>query len=148
MSKQLNIETGLQEYELNDAVTLKFNPTDSFFVERMYNACMELDKKQRGYEAKAEAIKDDVKAVIELNHDMDAAMREIMNGLFDMDICTPLVGEMNVNALAAGFPIWANIMAALFDEIDDTTLTEAKLSRERVDKYTKKYNKASKRYNR
>ena len=57
------------------------------------------------------------------------------------DICTPLFGELNLYALANGFPIWANLLFALVDEMDTAYAREQKLTNPRISKYTKKYHK-------
>lgn len=43
--KELSFETGLVTYDLNGLVQVTFNPTDSAFVERLFNAFDALDKK-------------------------------------------------------------------------------------------------------
>ena len=50
--KELNFETGLVTYSLNGGkCQLSFNPTDSNFVEKLFNAFDTLDKKQEAYKA-------------------------------------------------------------------------------------------------
>ena len=44
--KELNFESGLVTYSLNGQCEVSFNPTDSNFVERLYSAFEDLDKKQ------------------------------------------------------------------------------------------------------
>ena len=43
--KELNFDSGLVTYSLNGKCEVSFNPTDSNFVERLYSAFEELDKK-------------------------------------------------------------------------------------------------------
>ena len=47
--KELNFDSGLTTYSLNGKCEVSFNPTDSNFVEKLYSAFEELDKKQEGY---------------------------------------------------------------------------------------------------
>ena len=44
--KELNFDSGLVTYSLNGKCEVSFNPTDSNFVERLYSAFEDLDKKQ------------------------------------------------------------------------------------------------------
>ena len=47
--KELSFDSGLVTYSLNGKCEVSFNPTDSNFVEKLYSAFEELDKKQEGY---------------------------------------------------------------------------------------------------
>ena len=138
--KELNIDTGLVTYNLNDAVQVTFNPTDSKFGERLFNIFEELDKKQNEYIENINNKKDS-KELFEYSRELDKEMRGYLFTLFDMDIVTPLIGNINVFALAGGLPIWANILTALVDEMDSAVTANNELSKKRVDKYTKKYTK-------
>ena len=51
--KELNFDSGLTTYSLNGKCEVSFNPTDSNFVEKLYSAFEELDKKQEGYKAQS-----------------------------------------------------------------------------------------------
>ena len=44
-------------------------------------------------------------------------------------------------ALSGGLPLWANLLLAIMDEMDESVSREIKLSDERLAKYTKKYHK-------
>ena len=46
----LIIETGVKEYDLNDVVTVRFNPTDMNFVKRYYDQIEALENKVGGWE--------------------------------------------------------------------------------------------------
>ena len=52
--KELSFDSGLVTYSLNGKCEVSFNPTDSNFVEKLYSAFEELDKKQEGYKAQIE----------------------------------------------------------------------------------------------
>ena len=47
--KELNFDTGLVTYDLNGKAEVTFNPSDSNFVERLYSAFEDLDKKQGNF---------------------------------------------------------------------------------------------------
>ena len=72
---------------------------------------------------------------------LDGEMREIINDVFEFDVCSGLFGELNVYALAEGLPLWANLLFAIMDEMDETVMREKKAMNPRIAKYTKKYHK-------
>lgn len=52
--KDLIFDTGLVTYNINGKCEFSFNPTDSAFVEKLFNAFDILDKKQDAYKAEVE----------------------------------------------------------------------------------------------
>ena len=46
---ELNFATGIVTYTVNGSCEVQFNPTDSAFVERLFNTFDTLDKKQEAY---------------------------------------------------------------------------------------------------
>ena len=138
--KELNIDTGLVTYNLNDAVQVTFNPTDLVFGEKLFNIFDQLDAKQNEYLENIKAKKDN-RELFEYGRQLDKEMRDYLFTLFDMDIVTPLIGDISVYALADGMPIWANILTTLVDEMDSATTKNNELSKKRIAKYTKKYTK-------
>ena len=136
--KELSIGTGVVTYSLNGACEVLFNPTDSVFIEKMFNAFDTLDKRQESY--KDEVSKNaDKRELFVIARKMDGEMREIINDVFDVDVCSALFGDMNVYALSDGLPVWANLMLTIMDEIDTTFAREQKATNPRISKYTKKY---------
>ena len=117
--KELNFDSGLVTYSLNGKVEVTFNPSDSNFVERLYSAFEDLDKKQEGYKDTIEKMADK-KEIFEFARERDSEMREIIDGLFEVPASEALFGGMNVYALANGLPVWCNLMLAVMDEVDST----------------------------
>lgn len=136
--EKIIFNSGVKEYTLNDSATIRFNPTDSNFLERLYYTFDDLDKKQEAY--KNETIEDG-KEAFRKNRERDAEMREAIDGVLGEGICTALFGNMNVYALADGLPVWANLMLAIIDEMDDSVKAEQKKTSPRVAKYTARYKK-------
>ena len=134
--KELNFDLGLNEYDLGGKVTVRFNPTDVSFLEKLSESFATLDRIQE--EVKREEITDE-KDVYNLAKNLDIRMREIVDALFGMDVCTPLFGEMNLFASAGGLPVWANLMLAIADEVQDSMDSELKQREARIRKYTEKY---------
>lgn len=138
--EKLNFETGIVTFSVNGKCDIDFNPTDSNFVERLFNAFDTLDKKQDSYKSEVERTSNK-REIFDTARKMDAEMREIIDGVFDRPVCKEIFGMMNVYALASGFPVWCNFMLALMDQIDTTFAREQKATNPRIKKYTEKYHK-------
>ena len=136
----LNIETGIVTFSLNGKVDVSFNPTDSAFVKRLFDAFDYLDSKQEAYKAEIEKVADR-KKVFEIARERDKEMREVLDGVFDVPVCAALFGNMNVYALANGLPVWCNLMLAVMEEVDTSFAREQKATNARITKYTAKYHK-------
>lgn len=132
----IKFESGVKEYNLGGKVTVEFNPTDVGFANKMFDAFSALDAKTEEYQKRINENKADVFAI---SRDMDAEMRDIINGLFGKDVCTPLIGDINIYARADGLPLWANLILAVMDVMEVTAQAEDKAAQKRIDKYTKKY---------
>lgn len=55
---EIKFETGIVSFKLNDAAEVSFNPTDSAFVEQIFNTFDELDGKQEAYKAEIDRCAD------------------------------------------------------------------------------------------
>ncbi len=138
--KELKIATGVETYKLNDSVTVSFNPTDAAFMEKLAGAFDTLDKRQEDYKAEVGKAKGKGE-IFDVARKLDGEMREIINDVFEFDVCSGLFGELNVYALADGLPVWANLLLAIMDEMDETVVREKKAMNPRIAKYTKKYHR-------
>lgn len=138
--KELNFETGLVTYEINGGVTVQFNPTDSNFVQRLFDAYETLDGKQEHYKKRVEMMADK-KQVFEFAREQDEEMREIIDGLFGQPVSDEIFGGLNVYAMADGLPVWCNLMFAVMDEIDTGFAREQKATNPRLEVYRKKWDK-------
>lgn len=137
--KELKIETGKREYNLGGKVTVEYSPTDMDFVERVIEAFQRGMRKQDDIEA--EIKETDIDSIFEYARRRDKEMRDLVDGLFGKEVCTPLFGTMNTFARDNGFPLWANVLTAVLDECLDNLPEENKAARARIEKYTKKYQK-------
>ena len=137
----VKIETGLKEFSLNDVVTITFNPTDSVFVKKLYNQIEALESKAEEYNEAFKKAANTVK-IFELQEQADSDMRTALNGLFGVDIVTPLIGDGSTYAYAGGTPLWFNIIVAIMELIEKETGAERKKSAEKIAKYTKKYSQS------
>ena len=138
--KVLQFDTGLVTYHLNEQCDVVFNPTDSVFVEKLYAAFNDLDRKQEAYQEQVSRMTDRAK-IFDLMRERDKEMRELIDGVFDAPVCAMLFGGMNVYAMASGLPVWANLMLAIMDEVDTAFAREQKATNPRIQKYMAKYHK-------
>lgn len=136
----IKFATGLETYSLNGKCDVTFNPTDSAFVERLFNTFDALDKKQEAYKAEVERVADK-REVFEIVRKRDAEMRGMIDDVLGAPVCDALFGGMNVYALADGLPVWCNLMLAIMDEIDTTFARQQKMTNPRIAKYTAKYHR-------
>lgn len=134
----IQFATGLVTYDLNGQCEVSFNPTDSAFVERLFNTFDALDQKQEAYKAEIENIADK-REIFQIARTRDAEMREMIDGVFGAPVCDILFGGMNVYAMADGLPVWCNLMLAVMDEINTSFAREQKLTNPRINKYSAKY---------
>jgi len=138
--KELNFDTGIVTYNINGKCEVSFNPTDSAFVEKLFNSFDTLDQRQETYRAEVERLADK-REIFQTARKMDGEMRDIINDLFGWDVCAAVFGHMNVYAMAGGLPVWANLLLTLMDEIDSGFAREQKATNPRIEKYMKKYHK-------
>ena len=136
--KNLNFSDGLEQYRLNDRVTVRFNPTDVGFLEKLSAAFGKLDALQEEVRASRESITDD-REVFPIARELDGKMRGILNDLFGKEICEPLFGGMNLFASSGGLPVWANLMLAITDEVQSALQGELAAREQRIAKYVEKY---------
>ncbi len=136
----LNFDTGIKTFSVNGKVEVSFNPTDAFFVERLYSTFEELDRKQDSYKAEVSR-EGDKRKIFEIARRMDGEMREMIDGIFQQPVCEEIFGGMNVYALSEGLPVWCNFLLAIMDETDTTFAREQKATNPRIQKYTAKYHK-------
>lgn len=136
--KELVFDNGLVSFSINGAFEVSFNPTDSEFVEKLFNAFDTLDKKQDAYKSEVEKIADK-RQVFQIARQRDKEMREIIDNVFEAPVSEAVFGTMNVYALASGLPVWCNLMLAVMDEVDSTFARERRCTDARIKKYTEKY---------
>lgn len=138
--KELVFDTGLVTFKINGVFEVSFNPTDSEFVNRLFDAFDTLDKKQEAHKAEIEKIADK-KQIFQIARQRDKEMREIIDSVFEAPVSDAVFGSMNVYALANGLPVWCNLMLAVMDEVDTTFAREQKFTDARIKKYTEKYHR-------
>ena len=139
----VNFANGIKTFTVNGICEISFNPTDSFFVERLYDTFDTLDQKQTKYREQVNSLTDN-REIFKVSRAMDEEMRADVNSIFGKDVCGELFPNMNVYAMGDGLPAWANFLLAVIDEVDDSAQAEQKRTSARVDKYLAKYRKYQK----
>lgn len=130
MPKALTFETGLVEYDINGAATVRFNPTDETFTQNLYETFKELDKMQASF-----AEGDDFSQFIGLDKDMRGCIDKLLGeGVSDALFC-----GMNCYALADGLPAWTNLILALLYEVTEAYEREFGKTDSRVKAHKAKY---------
>ena len=140
--RELKFSDGLEEYSLNGRVTVRFNPTDASFLEKLTTLFSALDALQEEVSALQATIpEDDDSAVLALARDLDGRMRALLDDFFGEPVCDALFGSMNLFASAGGLPVWANLLLALSEEVENAMQGELSAREKRIAKYTAKYKK-------
>lgn len=136
----ISFDTGIVTYNINDAAEVRFNPTDTYFVSKLYEVFDKLDSKQEAYKNRIEQCADN-KKIFEVAREMDTEMRVEIDNLFGAPVSEAVFGYTNVYALADGLPLWANLFLAVMDVVDTSFAREQKAANPRIAKYTAKWNK-------
>ena len=135
--KQLDFSTGVQEYTLNGRVNVSFNPTDVVFLERLTQTLEKLDALQEELNAVRGSLNE--ADVFPFAKEQDKKMRTVLDALFDVPVCGALFGSMNLYASAGGFPVWANLILAVYEEVETAMQGELTAREQRIAKYVDKY---------
>ena len=137
--KDLTISTGLTEYRLNNKVSICFNPTDVVFLERLTQTLEKLDALQEELNTARTTLTE--ADIFPFAKEQDKKMRAVLDALFDVPVCEALFGFMNLYASAGGFPVWANLILAVYEEVGAAMQGELTAREQRIAKYVDKYRK-------
>ncbi len=143
--KELNFDDGRVTYSINGCAEVVFNPTDTAFVERLNNAFELLDKKQEEQKKRINSIGSEKREIFRVARELDAEMREIIDGVFEQPICNAVFKNYNVYALSNGLPVWSVLLLTIMDEVDAGFERSQKQQNPLLKKYTAKYKKYQKK---
>lgn len=146
MAKSLSFDTGVVEYDINGAATVRFNPADAEFAERLYRTFSDLDARQGEFQREVEEIGEDGDRMFAYARERDHEMRGIIDGLLGEGVADALFPDMNCYALADGLPVWINLMFALAEEVEGAYTSQQKRADPRLRSYNKKYDAMLKKY--
>lgn len=135
---EIKFDTNLEEVNINDKVTVWLNLSDFEFAMKVAEAIGQMGEIQEkcGNDISEQT---DASKMFAILREADGKIREKIDALFGLDVCTPLYGRMNVMSYADGLPVWCNLMFALYDEMLSRMSAQQKKIAPRIDKYTAKY---------
>lgn len=102
-------EGELQEFTINGACKVRFDPADSAFAQKLFGAFAELDSKQEAYLGEISKCSDKAE-IFHIARRRDTEMREMIDGVLGSSVCDALFGDIGVLALSGGYPRWSNLM--------------------------------------
>lgn len=148
MAESLSFDTGLKEYDINGVATVRFNPSDANFVERLYSAFTELDKRQDEFEQRVKEIGDDGEKMFAYARERDTEMRETIDDVFGQPGLSDLLfADMNCYALAPdGTPVWIGLFMAVVSVVDKAFRSGKAANDPRVLEYNKKHAELLEKY--
>ena len=144
MAESLTFETGLVEYDINGMATVRFNPTDSVFVERLYKTMRELDSRQDEFQQRVDAIEigehgEGGEEMFAFASERDADMRKLIDELLGDGVADAVFPNMNCYALGDGLPIWVNLVFAVAEKVSEAYDKEHQKGDPRLKQYSDKY---------
>jgi len=142
----INIGSELQEYKLAEGCIVHFNPTDTLFLQKIYQVFRDSEKAQESYQADLAKIpEDDVDALFAYMDERDKKMRETLDGIFDVPVCAAVFGEVSVFARnTSGLPLWSALLLAIIDQCETDAGELTAKEKQAIKKYTAKYQKKRK----
>ena len=140
MATELHISTGVEELVLNGKVHISINLTDASFAKLLFTRFSALEEKDRAWRERMKALHDP-KTVMEEWDKGDRMFREAIDGVLGEGTCEALIGSTSVRALAEGLPIWANILLAIIEQMDNALTRQEKTVNPKLQKYLNKYHK-------
>ncbi len=138
--KELVFDTSIETFNINGVWQIRFNPTDSRFSRRLFDAFTELEEKYKHSKHEMD-ITADKRKVFELMDRLDGEMRVIIDNVLGEGASEAIFGNTNVYAMSDGLPLWTNLFLCIMEECNDSFAREQKATNHRVKKYTEKYHK-------
>lgn len=140
MAESIVFDTGVKTYDVNGNADISFNPTSGAFIEKMQNTASELNAI---HETFVKGTETDGSNAYKLLRDADEQMRGVLDAAFGDGFCKAVCpkDKMYLLDIANGFPLWANLMLAILDKMDDSLASEKTVAQTRIRKYSAKYKK-------
>lgn len=108
----------MKSYRLNDVCVVELDPDDPATAERIAATAKAIEGVLNANKRALTRTKDPRK-LLEASKRVDGEVREMLDDVFGKSVCTPLFGSTSVLALADGTPLWANLLAAVMEEIEN-----------------------------
>ena len=136
----LQIDTGVVEYRLNNKVSIWLNPADPAFVKRLLERFTALEQEDKAWRERINALEDPA-AVMAAYDEGDALFRRALDDILGDGVCKALLGSTSVLAFAEGAPLWMNILLAIMDIVDEAVTAQQDATNPKLEYYLKKYRK-------
>lgn len=142
----LSLDLGIQEFKITDDFSIRFNPSDIRFVERLFNTFEEIERIHTDAFTRLDAGAESTGEVFDALNEAEKTIREKIDGLFGAPLCEhifydPEIGELSVFAASDGMHLWMNLFFELLDHVDTTVIKEEKRSNPRMEAILAKYQK-------
>lgn len=137
MAKQLTFDKNLVEYEINGDFTVSFNPADEEFAAKLEDMFYSLEGLQERLAGEKSFSK---------FRELDAEMRQKIDGLLGDGASDALFPDMNCFAIANGLPVWMNLAMALYDEVTEAYAREFGKTDARFEAHKAKHDKMMLKY--
>lgn len=135
----LNFSTGVKEYNINGRYTVRFNPTDIKFIDRVFTAFDELDKRHEEYRARISEETNNAE-VFSIAREIEKVTRSTIDSVFGDGASNAIFEDVSVLAGDGdGLPLWAVFLLTIIDVMDEAFTAEKKATNPRLQKYIKKY---------
>lgn len=120
-------------------IEVAFNPTDVFFLERVYDACEKIaakaDEREREPEPTGNANR------WETYHRFDEEVRAVLDELLNAPVCDTCFSGCWMFAYNGDVPLWLSIVLWIADEMYDAGMSAENRAMRRIRQYENKYTK-------
>lgn len=136
--EELNFELGLVEMTVNGGRTIRFNKTDTGFLETLFVMLGKVESIGKETDKKI-AKTDDLGKRFDYARAGDKRMREAVDSVFGDGFCEDVFQGVRLTAMAGGLMVLENFIFAIADKMDESVRDNMAKRNDRIAKYTAKY---------
>lgn len=128
--KSINFNQNIKSYAINgdESNVIKLNPTDLGIFTRGEEKSGELQSLEK-------LAKENEDKLAEMK-DVEKETRNLLNYIFNADVCTPALGKTNCLSLCDGEPLFVGLFKSLMEIVKEEMQAENKKAEAKVSKYT------------
>lgn len=141
----LAFASGNETYQVNDAVSITFNPASGQFAEAFLAKMDEFTKLTEKAEEETKRLSGDKQAVFEIGRELDHKIAEGIDQLFGAGVSAALFPWGPATAWAEGLPVWVNFCMAILEEMERATESQKQQTDPRIAKYVERYKRYQKK---
>lgn len=142
--QELTLNTGVKELRVNGVSSIKFNPSDIGFLERIYALIGKLEKIEEET-AQKRAKAENTAKIFDYFQASDKKQREAVDSIFGDGFCDAVFSGVRLMAMADGLTLIENFLYSVIDLMDDGLTDNLAQRNDRLSKYTAKYEKYHKK---